>query len=199
MVIRKLWVRRLPDCVYLSLPTVDDSKKRFFISESPAGTVWREHFEKHGSYTWNVTVARQKIVATILPEDLEEFVRWDTSFVWTQFPPATDVLTVHGLADKTVPPYVFHFSISTCLHTCKSSVLITFIYYCNRYDAMIYARALSHRTPGTHMLHMMEDGDHNFTGRQDDVVEAILQWWDTRQRGELQNGILLAGGVKGKL
>lgn len=64
---------------------------------------------------------------------------------------------------------------------------------------MIYARALSDRTPGTHMLHLMEDGDHNFTGRQDEVVEVILQWWDTRQRGELNNGILLAGSVKGKL
>ncbi|KAF8158490.1 ectomycorrhiza-regulated esterase [Crassisporium funariophilum] len=140
------------------------------ILESPAGTIWREHFAKHGFYTWNVTVARKQIVAKITPEDLENFVNWDTSIIWDQFPQTTDVLTVHGLSDKTVPPY----------------------------DALIYARALSDRTPGTHTLHLMEDADHNFTGRQDDVVEAILQWWDVREREQLKTGIW-ATAVKGKL
>jgi hypothetical protein len=53
------------------------------------------------------------------------------------------------------------------------------------YDALIYARALGNRSPGTHSLHLVEGADHNFTKRQDDVVNAILQWWDARQRGEL--------------
>lgn len=140
------------------------------ILESPAGTVWREAFATHGSYTWNVTVARKKITAKITPEDLDNFVSWDTSFVWDAFPPSTDVLTLHGLSDKTVPPY----------------------------DALIYGRALSNRTSGTHTLHLMEEADHNFTGRQDDVVDAILQWWDVRQRGDLKTGIWVAG-IKGKL
>lgn len=51
-------------------------------------------------------MARKKITAKITPEDLENFVNWDTSFVWDAFPPTTDVLTLHGLSDKTVPPYV---------------------------------------------------------------------------------------------
>ncbi|KAH9480227.1 hypothetical protein JR316_0006825 [Psilocybe cubensis] len=140
------------------------------ILESPAGSVWKEHFEKHGSYTWNVTVARKPVVATITPEDVQEFVSWDTSLVWDKFPQHTDVLTLHGLSDKTVPPY----------------------------DAMIYASALSDRSPGTHTLHLMEDADHNFTGRQDDVVDAILQWWDARTRKEIKTGIWV-GGIKGKL
>jgi hypothetical protein len=37
----------------------------------------------------------------------------------------------------------------------------------------------------------MEDADHNFTNRQDDVVDVILQWWDARQRDELVTGIWL--------
>ncbi|KAF8968918.1 Alpha/Beta hydrolase protein [Flammula alnicola] len=102
--------------------------------QSPAGTVWKEHFAKHGSYTWHVTVARQKIVAKITPEDLQNF-----------------------------------------------------------YDALIYARALSDRTPGTHTLHLMEDADHNFTGRQDDVVDAIIQWWDLRGAERLRRGSGLLG------
>ncbi|PPQ88392.1 hypothetical protein CVT25_011271 [Psilocybe cyanescens] len=140
------------------------------ILESPAGTVWKEHFEKHGSYTWNITVARKPVVAKITPEDVQEFVSWDTSIVWDKFPQSTDVLTLHGLSDKTVPPY----------------------------DAMIYASALNDRSPGTHTLHLMEDADHNFTGRQDDVVDAILQWWEVRTRNEIKTGIWV-GGIKGKL
>lgn len=61
----------------------------------------------------------------------------------------------------------------------------------SRYDALIYARALSDRSPGTHSLHLMERADHNFTKRQDDVVSVILQWWAARQLGELRTGIWL--------
>jgi uncharacterized protein len=58
---------------------------------------------------------------------------------------------------------------------------------------MIYARALSVRTPGTHNMHLAEGADHNFTGRQDEVVDTILEWWDKRQRGELKTGVWLTG------
>jgi len=44
----------------------------------------------------------------------------------------------------------------------------------------------------------MEGADHNFTGLQDDVVDAILQWWEVRRRGEIQTGIWV-GRIKGKL
>ena len=66
------------------------------------------------------------------------------------------------------------------------------------YDALIYARALSSRSPGTHTLHLMEGADHNFTGRRDDVVDAILQWLDVRQLGGVKTGIWVEG-FKGKL
>jgi len=67
-----------------------------------------------------------------------------------------------------------------------------------RYDGLIYTRALSNRSPGMHTLHLMEDADHNFTGRQDDVVDVILDWWDVRQRGDLKTGIWL-GRMNSKL
>lgn len=135
------------------------------ILETPGARRWQEEFKTQGYYTWNVTVARKQIAARIYPHDVENFCSWDTSFVWDQFPKETDVLTLHGLADTTVPPY----------------------------DALIYARALGNRSPGTHSLHLMEGADHNFTKRQDDVVDVILQWWDARQRGELRTGIWLTG------
>lgn len=69
---------------------------------------------------------------------------------------------------------------------------------CSSYDAVIYARAFSGRMPGTHTLNLMEDADHNFTGRQDEVVELILEWWATRQSRELKTGIWLTG-TRGKL
>jgi hypothetical protein len=42
----------------------------------------------------------------------------------------------------------------------------------------------------------MEDADHNFTNRQDDVVDIILQWWDARQRDGLKTEIWLTD-IKG--
>ena len=52
--------------------------------------------------------------------------------------------------------------------------------------------------PGTHTLHLMEDADHNFTGRQDEVVASILEWWALRQLREIKTGVWLAG-TRGKL
>jgi uncharacterized protein len=78
----------------------------FVYSESEGGQRWVEGFSKQGYYEWSVTVARKPILARINPEDLKEFVAWDTSFVWNDFPQHTDVLTVHGLQDATVPPWV---------------------------------------------------------------------------------------------
>ena len=76
------------------------------FSESPSGTIWQEDFAKQGFSISNVTVAGKKLAAQITPEDVEKSAHWDTSFVWDQFPSATDVLTLHGLQDQTVPPWV---------------------------------------------------------------------------------------------
>lgn len=68
----------------------------------------------------------------------------------------------------------------------------------NSYDALIYARALGSRTPGTHNLHLIEGADHNFTGRADEVVDVVLGWWKLLEEGKLYTGIWNTG-VKGKL
>ena len=77
-------------------------------------------------------------------------------------------------------------------------VSCTFQKFWHSYDAVIYARALGERTPGTHTLNLIEDADHNFTGRQDEITDAILDWWALHQRNELATGLWLAG-VRGKL
>jgi hypothetical protein len=61
-------------------------------------------------------VARKVVHAKVTPADLAAFTAWDTSFVRDQFPQHTDVLTVHGLQDNTVPPYVFFLSLGALLH-----------------------------------------------------------------------------------
>lgn len=131
------------------------------ILDSPVAKVWKASFDDHGYHEWTVSVARKQVTVRIFPDDLEQFINWNASIVKDRFPPTVDVLTVHGLADTIVPPY----------------------------DAVIYTSILSNRTPGTHTLNFVEDADHNFTGRQDEVVSAILGWWAARERGELQTGV----------
>ncbi|KAG6812509.1 hypothetical protein H0H92_002508 [Tricholoma furcatifolium] len=143
--------------------------------ETAAAANWKADFEKQGYHNWTVPVARKPVTVQIYPEDLEKFTKWDSSIVWDLFPPGVDVLTVHGLADKTVPPY----------------------------DALIYAKAFSNRASGTHSLNMVEDADHNFTGRQDEIVSFILDWWTAKERGDLKTGVWVerpeVQPVKGRL
>lgn len=131
---------------------------------------YKEQWGAKGYYERTVTVARQAVVERIYPRDLEEASQWNTAIVWDKFPGQIDVLTIHGLADKTVPTY----------------------------DAVIYSRALGARTPGTHNLHLIEEADHNFINRQDEVVDCILEWWDALNQGRLKAGILMTG-LRGKL
>ncbi|KZP26648.1 ectomycorrhiza-regulated esterase [Athelia psychrophila] len=133
-------------------------------------SVWAPEIETNGFYTWRTTVARKSVVGRIYPEGLADFAAWDTSFLWTEYPSQVDVLTVHGVRDDVVPVY----------------------------DAVIHARALGNRSPGTHTLHLVEEADHNFTGRQDEIVDTILEWWALHQEGQLTSG-LWKQGVQGKL
>jgi hypothetical protein len=74
-----------------------------FTLETAGAKLWQEAFKKQDYYEWHVTVARKPIIAKIHPHDVESFCAWDTSFVWEHFPKETHILTLHGLADKTVP------------------------------------------------------------------------------------------------
>jgi hypothetical protein len=94
-------------------------------------------------------------------------------------PAGTHVLTVHGLADTTVPPCAPRL----CLHTSPLTA-------CARYDALIYARVFGARPPpGTHTLHLLEDAVHNFAGCRDEVADAIVAWWAALERGALVTGV----------
>ena len=64
---------------------------------------YKKEFAIKGHYDWNVVVARKAVVQKIYPHDVEEFSRWNSGIVWDKFPPSIDVLTIHGLADRTVP------------------------------------------------------------------------------------------------
>jgi hypothetical protein len=73
-------------------------------SEGPTGTTWKAAIDSRGYYEWNTVVARKPVIGKIIAHDLEQFASWDTSIVWDRFPAKTDVLTLHGLLDQTVPP-----------------------------------------------------------------------------------------------
>ncbi|KAL1743670.1 Alpha/Beta hydrolase protein [Schizophyllum fasciatum] len=128
---------------------------------SPAVQAWQREIAKTGSAIWRPVVARRQLALRVTSADIAAFVAFDTSLVRTRFPAHADVLSVHGLADTTVPPY----------------------------DAVIYARALGGRTPGTHTLHLMEGAGHNFEGRTEELVNDIVRWWYLRSRGQLRDGV----------
>ncbi|KAH8114553.1 ectomycorrhiza-regulated esterase [Phellopilus nigrolimitatus] len=143
---------------------------RYRMEVDRAG-IYKPYFESQGYYDWKVTVARKPVIGRIYPRDLDIFASWDSSLVRDRFSPNTHVLTLHGLKDETVPPY----------------------------DALIYARVLGTRSPGTHNLHIIEEANHNFSAHQVEVVETILHWWSLLERGGLQTGVLNTDFIKGRL
>ncbi|VDB90279.1 unnamed protein product [Peniophora sp. CBMAI 1063] len=122
---------------------------------------YKPDFDSKGHFEWEVTVARQKVIGHITEAEMHEFASIDTSVVWSRFPAKTDALTIHGLADTVVPVF----------------------------DATIYARALGAGREGTHSLCLVEDGDHNLTGHNDEVVGVILDWWKQHEARALKSGI----------
>ena len=86
----------------------------------------------------------------------------------------------------------------SCLFLIVAAPPLNYRGFVYRYDAIIYAKALSTRIPGTHNLHLVEGADHNFTGRQDDVVNPVLEWLVVKNHGDLKSG-LWETGVRGKL
>ncbi|EJC98146.1 ectomycorrhiza-regulated esterase [Fomitiporia mediterranea MF3/22] len=133
---------------------------------------YQPYFDSQGYYDWHVTVARKDVVGRMYPHDLEKFASWDQTPVRDRFPPETHVLTIHGLQDKTVPPY----------------------------DAIYYSRVFGSRSGGgTHNLHYIEEADHNFTAHRDDVVETILRWLSLLEKGGLQTGVWGSEPIKGRL
>ncbi|PFH54047.1 hypothetical protein AMATHDRAFT_73061 [Amanita thiersii Skay4041] len=151
-----------------NLPAFINVSGRYRMKVSDSAKTWREAVQERGYHEITISVAKKPATFRIYPDDLDNFANWDTSFVWDRFPAATDVLSIHGLSDATVPPF----------------------------DALIYAKVLSARPAGTHSLHLMEGADHNFIGHHDEVVDSIIEWWGLRQRGGLKTGIWIPTSTK---
>jgi len=124
-------------------------------------------FESLGYHDYQATIAREPKTFRIYPKDVEAFLNWDTTVVWDRFPHHIHVLTIHGIQDTRVPVD----------------------------DAVLYSRALSNRSPGTHNLCLIEDADHNYTrlGNRKTVVETVLSWYETVHNGESKTGVWETG------
>jgi len=124
-------------------------------------------FKTLGYHEFQATVAREPRTLRIYPQQVEDFCSWDTSIVWDSFPHHIHALTIHGIQDLRIPVY----------------------------DAVLYSRALGIRSPGTHNLCLIEDADHNFTrtGNRETVVDTILGWYETVQKGECKTGVWETG------
>ncbi|KAK0441506.1 ectomycorrhiza-regulated esterase [Desarmillaria tabescens] len=127
---------------------------------------WMKNISTQGYHIVNL----KSFQAKVYREDFDNSAHFDVSMVQAKFSQATDVLTIHGLADKHTPAY----------------------------NAVLYARVLSKRSPGTYALHLMEHADHLYTGRHAEVVQTILDWWDAHLKGTLRSGIW-AGAESGNM
>lgn len=120
-----------------------------------------EVWERQGYFERKEVVARKNVTLRIYPDQFDRFASYNNDFIWTECPGQVHILSIHGLADKVVPVY----------------------------DAIIWGDATSHRSPGTHNLHLIENGDHNLIGAHEEVLGVILDWWSTLQSGTLVSGI----------
>ncbi|KAK0193108.1 hypothetical protein F5146DRAFT_1120774 [Armillaria mellea] len=67
------------------------------------------------------------------------------------------------------------------------------------YNAALYAKALSKRSPGTHSLHFMEHADHTYMGQHAEVVQTILDWWESHSKDRFGLGIWMGPDIKVKV
>ncbi|KAK0489737.1 hypothetical protein EDD18DRAFT_1311212 [Armillaria luteobubalina] len=138
------------------------------VSDTDETKEWSDSFVNDRFHLLNLKTFKIKIY----PEDIDTFANFDGSLIETSFPQAPNVLTIHGMLDRTVPTY----------------------------DAVLYVKTLSNRHPGTHTLHLMENSNHNYNGRHDEVIWTNLDWWDAKLKGKLQLGVWRrTDDVKGKL
>ncbi|PWY99516.1 alpha/beta-hydrolase [Testicularia cyperi] len=112
-------------------------------------------FAKEGFYRLRVRVAGIEKEVHLYPSQIEDFANWPTRQITRDFPKKTDVLLIHGTADKTVPVS----------------------------DVTSYSNMLSCalRRPGSCTVQLIDHADHNFRGFYPQVVEAIISWLDERR------------------
>ncbi|SAM82462.1 uncharacterized protein UBRO_04511 [Ustilago bromivora] len=125
-------------------------------------------FAREGFFRWQARVAGQVKELRVYPEQVEQFAAWPTREIALAFPYNTDVLLIHGTADKSVPAS----------------------------DVTSYANILSgvHRRPGSCSIKLIDHADHLFRGFYPQVVEAIVEW--LQERSELTNMGLSAAAIR---
>lgn len=125
---------------------------------------FNEGFEKEGLYRWQITSAGKKREYIVYPKDLEDMSKLKTPVDYVaKLSTKTDVLVLHGTADRTV----------------------------HEQDAHSYLAALdsnSNRRPGSHQLHLIEGADHMYRGRTEPVVDRICSWYAERQTKRNSSG-----------
>ncbi|SNX83844.1 uncharacterized protein MEPE_02552 [Melanopsichium pennsylvanicum] len=130
--------------------------------------VYLPAFAKEGFFRWQARVAGQDKELHVYPEQVEQFAAWPTREIALAFPYNTDVLLIHGTADKSVPAS----------------------------DVTAYGNILSgvHRRSGSCSIKLIDHADHLFRGFYPQVVEAIVEW--LRERGELTKMGLGAAAIR---
>ncbi|EST05155.1 hypothetical protein PSEUBRA_005417 [Kalmanozyma brasiliensis GHG001] len=125
-------------------------------------------FAKEGFVRWQARVAGHDKELHVFPEQVEQFAAWPTREIALAFPYNTDVLLIHGTADKSVPAS----------------------------DVASYANILSgvHRRPGSCSVKLIDHADHLFRGFYPQVVEAIVEW--LAERSELTKMGLSAAALR---
>lgn len=120
---------------------------------------FQQGFDKEGFYRWHVTVAGKKREYIVWPKDLEMMAHVKTPQPYVEkLSTNTDVLVVHGTADRTVPSH----------------------------DAQQFIRVLEanpSRRNGSHRLEMVEGADHMYRGKTEAVVELVCKWYADKSGG----------------
>ncbi|SPO23823.1 uncharacterized protein UTRI_03647_B [Ustilago trichophora] len=130
--------------------------------------VYLPAFAQEGFFRWQARVAGQDKEVHVFPEQVEQFAAWPTREIALAFPYNTDVLLIHGTADKSVPAS----------------------------DVASYSNILSgvHRRPGSCSVKLIDYADHLFRGFYPQVVEAIVEW--LQERSELTKMGLSAAAIR---
>ncbi|CDS01345.1 uncharacterized protein SPSC_06621 [Sporisorium scitamineum] len=130
--------------------------------------VYLSAFAKEGFFRWQARVAGHDKELHVYPDQVEQFAAWPTREIALAFPYNTDVLLIHGTADKSVPAS----------------------------DVASYSNILSgvHRRPGSCSVKLIDHADHLFRGFYPQVVEAIVEW--LAERSELTKMGLSAAAIR---
>ncbi|KAK0489732.1 ectomycorrhiza-regulated esterase [Armillaria luteobubalina] len=142
-------------------------------AKSQTSKIVQKFMADKGFHLLNRRTSTHTFKEKLYREDFVDYATLDNSLVDYLFPQTIDVLIIQGLKDEGVSVY----------------------------NAVLYAKALSKRSPGTCSLHLMEHADHTYTGQYAEVVQTIVDWWDSHSKGKLSTGIWMGPErqVKGKL